>query len=202
MARKTPVILPPPDNSLESIVSSSRKSEKSAASVTDIDYHQSLRYRNIYIERKDPPIELMRRAKRIISHLRASPEIDDTTAQDLGITIRRLRNEPEDVIIKQLAPGIIPAMNRIPDCRLEMNSDQLWSNSVRPDQPTPITKTKSDLAFGFSERAFSEVQLGTIDLLIDDQFERSYVIPDQKLRFPFLSIEFSHKQKMELIMLQ
>ena len=35
----------------------------------------------------------------------------------------------------------------------------------------------------------------TIDLLIDDQFGRSYAVPDQKLRFPFLDIEFKSQAK-------
>jgi hypothetical protein len=35
----------------------------------------------------------------------------------------------------------------------------------------------------------------TIDLLIDDQFGRSYAVPDQKIRFPFLEIEFKSQAK-------
>jgi hypothetical protein len=201
MPRKPVEILPSLGDSSNPTVSSSRKSEKSAASVHDTDYQQSLRYRNIYIEREDPPVELMRRAKKIISRPRASPEMDDATAQNLRYTSRKLRNEAEDVIIKQLASGIIPAMNRVPDQKLAMNSDQLWSNAAPVPlspailtNPLPLPRPKPDLAFGYSEAAFTLNQLGTIDLLID-QFGRSYAVPDQKLRFPFLDVEFKSQAK-------
>jgi len=170
--------------------------------VHDTDYHQSLRYRNIYIEREDPPLELVRRADRIISRSRTSPELDDATIQKLKEKSRKLRNEAEDVIIKQLAPHLIPAMDEIPDQRLEMNADQSWFNSIPVPldsdvltNPLPLPRPKPDLAFGYSEAAFSRKQLMTIDLLIDDQFGRSYVVPDQKLRFPFLDIEFKSQAK-------
>jgi hypothetical protein len=75
MPRNTTYVLPSPDNTFSSIISSSRKSERSTASVSDTDYRNSLRYRNIYIERENPPMELVRRATRIISRPRASPEV-------------------------------------------------------------------------------------------------------------------------------
>src|ERR1700722_14047432 len=76
MPRKTADVLPSPSDTPKSIISFSGKSVKSAASASDTDYRQnSLRYRNIYIERDDPPLELIRRATRIISRRRASPEI-------------------------------------------------------------------------------------------------------------------------------
>ncbi|KAH0836171.1 hypothetical protein AYO21_08626 [Fonsecaea monophora] len=194
-------ILPSPDNSCES-TTSSRRSEKSTASVHDTEYRQSLRYRNIYIERENPPPELMRRAQRIISRSRVSPEIDDATIEELKRTSRRLQDDAEDKIIKQLVPDIIPAMKRIPDQRLEMNADQLWCNAVPvplnanvPTTPLPLPKPKPDLAFGYSQAAFTEKQLMTIDLLVDDQFGRSYATPDQKVRFPFLEIEFKSQAK-------
>ena len=49
--------------------------------------------------------------------------------------------------------------------------------------------------FGYSEAAFTENQLAAIDLLVDDQFGQSYAVPDQKLRFPFLDIEFKSQAK-------
>jgi hypothetical protein len=58
-----------------------------------------------------------------------------------------------------------------------------------------LPKPKPDLAFGYSEAAFTDNQLGTIDLLVDDQFGRSYAVPDQKVRFPFLEIEFKSQAK-------
>ena len=61
--------------------------------------------------------------------------------------------------------------------------------------PLPLPKPRPDLAFGYSETAFTRNQLGTIDLLIDDQFGRSYATPDKKLRFPFLDIDFKSQAK-------
>ena len=202
MPRKTAEVLPSPDDSFNSVVSSSRRSERSTASVHDTDYHQALRYRNIYIEREDPPVELIRRATRIISRPRVSPEMDDATVQRLRDKSRKLRNEAEDIITKQFGSHIIPAMDEIPDPRLEMNADQVWSNSVPipldPDvltNPLPLPRPKPDLAFGYSETAFNHKQLMTLDLLVDDRFGQSYVVPDQKLRFPFLDIEFKSQAK-------
>jgi hypothetical protein len=200
MPRKS--VLPSPVDSFDRTTSTSRKSERSAASVHDSDYRDALGYRNIYIESEDPPVELIRRANRIISRPRASPEMDDATAEDLRRTARKVQNEAEDKIVKQLVPGIIPAMNRVPDQRLEMNSDQPWSNSVpiplKPSiltNPLPLPKPVPDLAFGYAQAAFTENQLGTIGLLVDDQYGRSYAVPDQKLRFPFLGIEFKSQAK-------
>ncbi|KAK5332398.1 hypothetical protein LTR98_011470, partial [Exophiala xenobiotica] len=86
--------------------------------------------------------------------------------------------------------------------RLTRNANQLWYNSVpvplKPSiltSPLPLPKPKPDLAFGYSEAAFTDDQLGTIDLLVDDQFGRSYAVPDQKVRFPFLEIEFKSQAK-------
>lgn len=202
MPRKPAPVLPSPDNSFEGTISTSRKSEKSAASVTDTDYRQSLRYRNIFIEREDPPPELMRRAQRITSRSRTSPEIDDATIEELKKTSRRVQDDAEDKIVKQFVPDIIPSMKKIPDQRLEMNADQLWCNSVpaplKPSiltNPLPLPKPKPDLTFGYSEAAFTDNQLGTIDLLVDDQFGQSHAVPDQKVRFPFLQIEFKSQAK-------
>ncbi|KAK5562146.1 hypothetical protein LTR43_012259, partial [Exophiala xenobiotica] len=202
MPRKPAPVLPSPDNSFEGTISTSRKSEKSAASVHDTDYRQSLRYRNIFIEREDPPPELMRRARRITSRSRTSPEIDDATIEELKKTSRRVQDDAEDKIIKQFVPDIIPSMKKIPDQRLEMNADQPWFNSVPVPldssiltNPLPLPKPKPDLAFGYSETAFTRNQLGTIDLLVDDQFGRSYAVLDQKVRFPFLEVEFKSQAK-------
>ncbi|KAL9108748.1 MAG: hypothetical protein Q9227_006544 [Pyrenula ochraceoflavens] len=202
MPRRAAAVLPSPDNSFESATTTSGKSEKSTANVHDTDYRQSLRYRNIYIERENPPPELMRRAQRIISRLRTSPELDDSTIDELKRTSRRLQDDAEDKIIKQLVPDIVPATKTLPDQRLEMNANQRWFNSIPVPldvsiltNPIPLPKPKPDLAFGYSETAFTRNQLGTIDLLVDDQFGRSYVFPDQKLRFPFLNIECKSQAK-------
>ncbi|KIX04751.1 uncharacterized protein Z518_05621 [Rhinocladiella mackenziei CBS 650.93] len=202
MPRK-PIPFPPSlANGLgSSTISTSNKSEKYAANVHDTDYRQSLGFRNIYIRRNDPPVKLIQRANRIISRSRASPEMDDDTAQQLVVKARKAENESEDVIIQQLVPGIIPAMSMVPDSRLISNVNQTWFNSVPVPvdrdlltNPLPLPKPKPDVAFGYSETAFNHKQLRTIELLVD-QFGRSYAAPDQKVRFPFLEIEFKSQVK-------
>lgn len=154
MSRKPVPVLPSPGNSFESTISTSRKSEKSAASVHDADYYQSLRYRNIYIECEEPPADLMQRAQRIISRSRASSEMDDATIQKLKDKSRKLRNEAEDVIIKRLAPHTIPTMDKIPDQRLrnECRSTVVQfcpypARCIHPDKPTSLTSTEAGPCF-------------------------------------------------------
>ncbi|KIW14166.1 hypothetical protein PV08_06947 [Exophiala spinifera] len=194
--------LPSPGKSPESMLSASRKSEKSVASVPDANYRQSLKFRRIYIESDDPPAELMQRAKRIISRSRAPPEMDDATVQDVRAKSRRLASAPEETITQQLASDLIPSMNSLPDARLCSSRNQLWYNSVPVPldsslltNPLPLPKPKPDLVFGYSETAFTRNQRATIELLIDDQFGRSYAIPDENVHFPFLEIEFRSQAK-------
>ena len=202
MPRKHANALSSPRDSFTSTRSSSGKSVKFSVSVHDKDYRDSLRYRNIYVEHKDPPAELMRRAKRIISCPRESPEIDDAAAQELKATARRLQSEGEEEIVQQLAPHIIPPTNKISERNLARNVNQIWSNSVPLPldsdvltNPLPLPKPKPDIAFGYSETAFNHKRLAAIDLLVDDQYGRSYAIPDQKLRFPFLDVEFKSQAR-------
>lgn len=110
MPRKPAPVLPSLDNSFEGTISTSRKFEKSAASVHDSDYRQSLRYRNIFIEREKPPPELVRRALRITSRSRTSPELDDAVIEELKDASRELQNKAEEELVLQLAPQIIPAI--------------------------------------------------------------------------------------------
>lgn len=204
MPRKSVEIrsLPHDSGASTALVSSSSAAEKSAASTRDTDYRKSLRYRNIFINRVDPPAELIERANRIILRPRTSPEMDDATVQKLRDKSRRLENEGEQDIVQKLALHIIPAMAEVPDSRLARSAGQPWFNSVpiplEPSiliNPLPLPMPKPDLAFGYSETAFTRNQLGTIDLLVDDQFGRSYAVPDKKLLFPFLGIEFKAQAK-------
>ena len=202
MSRRHSAALPSPRDSFDRSTSVSKRSERSTASVHDSNYRHSLQYRNIYIERENAPTELMRRAHKIISRPRASPELDDAAIQELKDKSRRLQEDAEEEIAQQLAPEIIPAMKRLPDPNLARNAHQQWSNSVPIPldrsiltNPLPLPKPKPDLAFGYSQAAFTRDQLGTIELLVDDQFGRSYAVPDQKLRFPFLDIEFKSQAK-------
>lgn len=93
-------------------------------------------------------------------------------------------------------------MNKIPDQSLVRNSNQLWFNSVSGpldpmvlNNPLPLPRPKPDLVFGYSRTAFDREEFTTIDLLVDDRLGWSYAVPDQKLRFPFLNIEFKSQAK-------
>lgn len=178
-----------------------QRSQKTSASVRDADFDNSLSYRNIYIERQNPPTELVQRAKEIILRPRMSPEIDDATAQMFRNKARMLRTEGEQDVIQGLAPIVVPALNENPDPKLAHNSNQVWCNAVPiqldPDvlaDPLPLPRPKPDLAFGYSKTAFDRKQLMAIDLLMD-RFGRSYAVPDRKIRFPFLDIEFKSQAK-------
>ncbi|OBT74481.1 hypothetical protein VF21_06930 [Pseudogymnoascus sp. 05NY08] len=178
------------------------RSIATAASVHDFNYEKSLAMRNIYIERIDPPVELMRRAMGIIARPRASPVVDDAVAEELVRIARGLRNENEDTIMSDLGVGIIPAITRVPDERLAKSANQLWSNHVpvplNPDiliNPLRLPNPKPDRAFGYSSSAFTSNQRSIIDSLVDDKFGKSYAMPDDKLLFPFLNIEFKSQAK-------
>ena len=181
---------------------SSKKTDKSVASVTDTNYRQLLLRRNIYIEEQDPPEELMRRAQEIVSRKRSSPEPNDHSIRELKQIIRKVQNKGEDELVRQVAPIVIPGFNSLPNEKLARSANQLWSNSVPvPLDPTvlvkslPLPRPKPDLSFGNSTIAFNKNQLATIDLLVHDQFGSSYAVPDQALQFPFLIIEFKSQAK-------
>ena len=206
MAQKPADVLSPPDESFQSAITFSKKSLKSVASVRDLNYRHSLLCRNIFIQREDPPEEMMQRAKKLISRRRTSPEIDDDAAEELKKEARRCQDKAEDAIAERLAAHIIPAMKKFPDSRLKMSPGQQWYNSVLIPlnsnvliTPLPLPKPKPNLAYGYSEAAFDEKQLLTIDLLIDDQSGRSYASPDQVLQFPFLDVEFKSQAKNETL---
>ncbi|KAA6408220.1 MAG: hypothetical protein FRX48_07962 [Lasallia pustulata] len=172
------------------------KRPEKAASVHDSDFRDSLRHRNIYINRENPPVELMRRAKRIITRPRTSPEMDDATAQELRDTARKFEAKSEEDIKQELIPKIIPDIFSVSDSRLTRIANQVWYDAVpiplHPSvlkTPLPLPKPKPDVAFGYSESAFTRGQDGTIDILTD-QSERSYAKPNKNLRLPFFDVEF------------
>ena len=147
----------------------------------------------------------MRRANKIISDDRASPKVDDFFAQEIRDVVRKLRNQSGDQVIDQLGPAIVPAMTKISDKNLETSRNRLWFNSVPIpldpgvlSTPLPLPRPKPDLVFGYSETAFDKDQLLTIDILTNNE-GRSYAVPDQYLRFPFLSIEFKSPANNETI---
>jgi hypothetical protein len=119
-----------------------------------------------------------------------SPEVDDATAEKVADTARELQTESEEDIIQQLAPSVFPGMNKVPDRRLASSAGHQRTNFVPVPldpsivaNPLPLSKPKPDKAFGYSEEAFTQNQLATIDLLTN-------ATPDKGLLFPFIDIEF------------
>jgi hypothetical protein len=123
--------------------------------------------------------------------------MDESTVQQLQNTMRDIQDEGEDELIRQTASTIIPGFNTLPNDKLARNSNIVWSNAVPVSlnptvlaTPLPTPKPKPDLAFGSSLAAFNEYQNTAVDFLVLDHFGCSYAIPDHKLRFPFLNVEF------------
>ena len=199
--KKAPVLPSPDGTTWNRTSSSSKKSEKTTASVRDTDYRDSLGYRNVYIQETWAPPELMHRAQKVISRPRDSPEMDDATAQGLTVSALKLQTASEGDI-RDLASYMVPALHRVTDQRLARRPDQLWYKSVplplrRSVLPKllPLPAPKPDLCFGYSREAFNENQSDTIGLLVDDQFARSFAKPDGALHFPFLDVEFKSQAK-------
>ncbi|KAI9772381.1 MAG: hypothetical protein M1839_002460 [Geoglossum umbratile] len=56
--------------------------------------------------------------------------------------------------------------------------------------PLSLSKPKPNGAFGYSEMAFTDIQLDTVQLLTNLETDRSYAVLYTELYFPFLDIEF------------
>lgn len=63
--------------------------------------------------------------------------------------------------------------------------------------PLLLPKPKPDLAFGYSEHAFSPSELRTIELLVQSPRGKSFASPDGVLLFPFLIFEIKSQAKEE-----
>lgn len=199
---ETPFKLPPnlwsPYHSFQTPKSMLRRVRNSDLHVTDTDYRHSLRCRDIHVNHQDPPPDLVPRAQDLLSRTRSSPELDDEVVQHLIRASRRVEEEEEAATVPHLAPHITPAVEMLPDKRLASNAGQLWCNSVpipvmpsaRKHKLPPLPKPQPGLIFGYSDTAFTENQSEAIDLLVDRQSGRSYAVPDLKVRFPFLQVEF------------
>ncbi|OBT82523.1 hypothetical protein VE02_08631 [Pseudogymnoascus sp. 03VT05] len=175
-----------------------------AVDVNDSDYREFLRYRNIHIEHKEPPTKLMQQATEVIGRSRESPKMNDAAAHELIRTIGRLQTADEDTVNRGLAPNIVPSISQVLEERLESFSNQLWFRAVTVpvlpdflDVPSLLLlpRPKPDFVFGFSKLAFTTRQMGSMLHLVDDDFEHSYALPDQKTCFPFLVIEFKSQAK-------
>ncbi|KAI1148443.1 hypothetical protein F4825DRAFT_454437 [Nemania diffusa] len=204
-----PDIIPrpsPPPSPIDTATTSSGKSAKTSASVRDSDYEVSLADRNIYIQKEHPPSELIRRARNIISHPRQSPPIDDDAIAEIRESIRNNRDKGEAEVKIQIAASIIPGFNTFPNAKLQRSHGQLWYKSVPipldPDAvlgsasvPLPLPNPKPDLAFGYSEGAFSPSELQTMKALVEGSSGKSFASPDTVLLFPFFILEFKSKAK-------
>jgi pyruvate/2-oxoglutarate dehydrogenase complex dihydrolipoamide acyltransferase (E2) component len=180
----------------------SKETKVSAVSSRGPGYRTSLRHRNIYVYGDHPPATFMQEALDIISRARNSPELDDEYVSKTLATLEKLESAGEGTVIHRLAQRIIPATSDLPDDRLESSHDQVWSRAVPVplssavlDVPRPLPKPKPDLLFGYSETAFTENQINTMDVLVDKDLGGNYAIPDDRVRFPFLDIEYKSLAK-------
>lgn len=180
-----------------------KRTDRSKVSVNDSDYRTStLHKRHVYIDEFDPPPELVRRAQRIMSRPRVTPEMDDRQVEEIRRKVRSLENVNEADLEQQLAPDLIPSMYKLPDERLARSAKQVWTNMVplpldadllKP--PPPMPNPAPDLCLGYGPKAFNRKQQAAIELLVDDPFGQSYAVPEPQIRFPFLAIEFKSQAK-------
>lgn len=152
--------------------------------------------RNIYIANGEPRTEMITRAKKIISQPYDSSEMDDATALELARIAKNIATENKDIIIRELGLPLFPAIRKVPDQRLAAAVNRLWNHAVTipPDKsllsiPPPLQTPRPDVAFGYSEVTFDTNQRAATDLLVNE-LKKSYAMPVQTLRFPFLLIEF------------
>ena len=180
----------------------SGKSSKSSVDAREPTFRNSARLRSIFIFCEPPPGQLIQRAKTILCNGRGSPELEDTTASRLVRVAERMEAEPEEVIGQELAIQLIPAIQSVPDSRLDRALNRLWTDAIpipitsalRPSCCLPLSKPKPDCSIGFAQSALTVDQLSVISHLID-QTKRSYATPDRSVLFPFLSIEYKAASK-------
>lgn len=192
------------DHSISNPTASTRSSAMVAVDINDSKYRVYLGYRNIYIERAEPPIELMQRAREVIRLPREYPKMNDAAAQELIRIIKRLQTADEDAFNKGLVSNIVPDISQVFEDRLERGSNQLWhcgvaipvlSNLLNAPSILLLPRPKPDFVFGYSRLAFSTCQTSSILHLVDGEFGHSYAIPDDNVCFPFLTIELKSQAK-------
>lgn len=182
------------------IVTASKSSAKSSVSAYDFNFGKHLSYRNIFVARERPPSTLLKKVEEILKELRSSPEIEKVSAQALTDTAQRLRRSAEEDIVHELGgPLLVP---NISDQRVFSTRGQVWANLVPVPQRLkftahhlPLARPKPDRSFGYSDLAFTEDQLDSMDHLIDLTTRGSYAMPYDGLYFPFLSFEFKSQAK-------
>lgn len=194
--QKTPENMPRYDGlSLRCVRISTRitpSGTETAGGVRASDFRDRLGARNIFID-TDASTELVKKAKEITEEL--CPEMHDALAQELAVIAKNLEMKTEQEIVMELGSKLIPAKKE-DDRSLKRMVDRLWSNAVDlpldpsvvailPSLPIP----KPDLVFGYSEKAFNTNQFQVMKLL-EIQPRKYYAMPDGKVSFPFLDIEF------------
>ena len=168
----------------------------SAGGVRATNFRRQLCDHNIFISYTDAPKELMERAMKIITNKELFPEMNDAFAQELAVTAQNLETEAESDLVRRLGIELIPAMRKVPHQSLQGNENRLWLNAVaippNPDDlviPPQLPKPKPNMVFGYSPIAFNKYQLLAMKLL-ENQLKQDYAMPDERVRFPFLVIDF------------
>ncbi|KAH0565178.1 hypothetical protein GP486_001424 [Trichoglossum hirsutum] len=192
------VVLPLVDRDSASLVTSPTKTAKSKSmGPYESEFRPSLARHNIYIEKDIPPPGLMQKANQIVTGLRSSPELDEAATTVSVEMLRALRDEAEQDVIQLLAPFIIPQTAEALRRELKLKAGLPWKGCVPvPLDPSyvftngvSLSKPSPDETFGYSDMAFTNLQLSTIDLL-KGLLRQSYATPIEGLHFPFMSMEF------------
>ena len=177
-------------------------SQRTNASVHDLDYRDKLVKYNVYVPGEDPPPGFKEKVESMVFRLRETPELDDDAIKQLRKTMKDLQNKGEEEVKSKLGAKIIPGYNAPSDKNLEVVHGQLWNKAVPipPDStllvpPLPLPKPKPDTTFAFSKTAFDRYQLGTMSSLVTEPNGPSFASPNQDLRFPYLVIEYKSQAK-------
>ncbi|KAI9760411.1 MAG: hypothetical protein M4579_001707 [Chaenotheca gracillima] len=185
----------------ENISSFSKKSKYSTTLHGPGYRENTLLFRNIHVNRETPPTELKDRATEITTKSRMSPELDDAAVEQVKSLVRRLEDQPEELIKIHLTPRLGLSQELPSKQELVQSSGGLWCDAVLiPPRPRMVElsmhlrRPKPDLAFGYSKSALTEAQFVSSMLLTSDetseQLGKSYARPENSLLYPFFTVEF------------
>lgn len=122
--------------------------------------------------------------------------MDDATARELRLELLSVAKNTKAALVRKLGPRLFPAMKKVPDQTLAVETNRLWDQSVAiPLDPVPLQiprklpGPKPDLVFGYSQAAFDWNQQMAIELLVKE-LDKSYAMPAVDLTFLILQAEF------------
>lgn len=195
--------IPTPDVTTRSFSrATTASSQKTTASVHDLDYRETLEQYNVFVPGKALPTELKQEVEEWVFRVRESPDLDDAFTEHLREIRKGLQNKGEEEVRSELGAKVIPCYSTPRDKRMEVSHGHLWSKTVPVsldktvlEPPLPLPKPKPDTTFGYTKAAFSRSQLATMNLLVQAPNGPSFASPGQDIRFPFAVIEYKSQAK-------